>query len=144
MENWESCSSKLNQSDSLIFWLHSKFAKCIHNPIYCIHNSAQNYQITAGQASFKIYKFVSFCTAPGMSFSMRTTDVEFEVAFTIFAILYLGHKDVHDCPRQLKTSDQGWTVMNILKALIQNCKMLNATSNSTSVVLTENDIPRAA
>ena len=34
--------------------------------------------------------------------------------------------------------------MNILKALIQNCKMANATSNSTSVVLTENDIPGAA
>ena len=31
--------------------------------------------------------------------------------------------------------------MNVLKALIQNCKMANATSNSTSVVLTENDIP---
>ena len=34
--------------------------------------------------------------------------------------------------------------MNILKALIQNCKMANATSNSTSVVLTDNDIPGAA
>ena len=34
--------------------------------------------------------------------------------------------------------------MNILKALIQNCKMANATSNSTSVVLTENDTPGAA
>ena len=34
--------------------------------------------------------------------------------------------------------------MNVLKALIQNCEMANATSNSTSVVPTENDIPRAA
>ena len=34
--------------------------------------------------------------------------------------------------------------MNVLKALIQNCKMANATSNSTSVVPTENDIPGAA
>ena len=33
--------------------------------------------------------------------------------------------------------------MNVLKALTQNCKMANATSNSTSVVLTENDIPRS-
>ena len=30
------------------------------------------------------------------------------------------------------------------KTLIQNCRMVNATSNSTSVVLTENDIPGAA
>ena len=29
--------------------------------------------------------------------------------------------------------------MNVLKALIQKCKMANATSNSTSVVPTEND-----
>ena len=28
--------------------------------------------------------------------------------------------------------------------LMQNCKMANATSNSTAVVLTENDFPRAA
>ena len=34
--------------------------------------------------------------------------------------------------------------MNVLKALIQNCKMANATSNSTAVVLTEDDIPGAA
>ena len=33
--------------------------------------------------------------------------------------------------------------MNVLKALIENCKMTNATSNSTSVILTENDIPGA-
>ena len=33
--------------------------------------------------------------------------------------------------------------MNILMAQIQNCKMVNATSNSTSVVLIENDIPGA-
>ena len=44
----------------------------------------------------------------------------------------------------LKTSDRGWTVLNLLKALIQNCKMANATSNSTAVVLTENNIPGAA
>ena len=31
--------------------------------------------------------------------------------------------------------------MDVLKALMQNCKMANATSNSTSVFLTENDIP---
>ena len=29
-------------------------------------------------------------------------------------------------------------------ALMQNCKMANASSNYTAVVLTENDIPRAA
>ena len=34
--------------------------------------------------------------------------------------------------------------MNVLEALIQICKMANATLNSKSVVLTENDIPRAA
>ena len=34
--------------------------------------------------------------------------------------------------------------MNVLKALIQNYKMVSATSNSTSVVLTENNIPGAA
>ena len=34
--------------------------------------------------------------------------------------------------------------MNVLKSIIQNCKMANATSNSTSVVLTDNDIPGAA
>ena len=34
--------------------------------------------------------------------------------------------------------------MNGIKALIQNYKMANATSNSTSVVLTENDILEAA
>ena len=34
--------------------------------------------------------------------------------------------------------------MNVLKALIQNCKMANAISNSMAVVLTKNDIPRAA
>ena len=34
--------------------------------------------------------------------------------------------------------------MNVVKALMQNCKMANATSNSTSVVLTENDIPGTA
>ena len=34
--------------------------------------------------------------------------------------------------------------MSVLMALMQNCKMANATSNSTSVVLTENDIPGAA
>ena len=34
--------------------------------------------------------------------------------------------------------------MNVLKALIQNCKMANVTSNSTSVVPTENDIAGAA
>ena len=51
---------------------------------------------------------------------------------------------VHDCPDELKTSDRGWTVVNVLKALIQNCKMANAISNSTSVVLTDNDIPGAA
>ena len=35
--------------------------------------------------------------------------------------------------------------MNVLKALIENCKMTNTTctSNSASVVLTENDIPGA-
>ena len=27
----------------------------------------------------------------------------------------------------LKTSDRGWTVLNVLKALMQNCKMANAT-----------------
>ena len=34
--------------------------------------------------------------------------------------------------------------MNVLKALIQNREMANTTSNSTSVVLTENDVPGAA
>ena len=34
--------------------------------------------------------------------------------------------------------------MSVLKALIENCKMANAASNSTFVVLTENDIPGAA
>ena len=33
--------------------------------------------------------------------------------------------------------------MNVLKALIQNFKMANTTSNSTSVVLAENNIPGA-
>ena len=32
----------------------------------------------------------------------------------------------------------------MLMALIQNCKMANASSNSMAVVLTENDIPGAA
>ena len=43
----------------------------------------------------------------------------------------------------LKTSDRGWTGMSILMALIQNCRMANASSNSTAVVFTENDIPGA-
>ena len=34
--------------------------------------------------------------------------------------------------------------MKVLKALIQNGEMANNTSNSTSVVLTENDVPGAA
>ena len=34
--------------------------------------------------------------------------------------------------------------MNVLKALIQNCKMANAFSNSTIVIHAENDIPGAA
>ena len=35
--------------------------------------------------------------------------------------------------------------MSILMSLMQNCKMANyASSNSTAVVLTENDIPGAA
>ena len=34
--------------------------------------------------------------------------------------------------------------MSVLPALMQNCKMANASSNSTAVVLTENDIPGAA
>ena len=34
--------------------------------------------------------------------------------------------------------------MNVFKVLTQNSKMANATSNSTSVVLTENDIPGTA
>ena len=34
--------------------------------------------------------------------------------------------------------------MDILMALMQNCKMVNATSNSTAIVLTENDIPGVA
>ena len=34
--------------------------------------------------------------------------------------------------------------MSVLVALMQNCKMVKATLNSTAVVLTENDIPGAA
>ena len=34
--------------------------------------------------------------------------------------------------------------MSVLPVLMQNCKMANASSNSTAVVLTENDIPGAA
>ena len=34
--------------------------------------------------------------------------------------------------------------MSVLMALMQNCKMANASSNYTAVVLTENDIPRTA
>ena len=57
--------------------------------IHRIHNGAQNHQVEAGQASsFEFYKFASFQAAPGMSFSVRTTDVEFEVAFAILQ-LYL-------------------------------------------------------
>ena len=44
----------------------------------------------------------------------------------------------------LKTSDRGWTGTSVLMALIQNCKMANASSKSTAVVLTVNDIPGAA
>ena len=44
----------------------------------------------------------------------------------------------------LKTLERGWTAMSILKALMQNCKMANGTSNFTAVVLTEDDIPGAA
>ena len=44
----------------------------------------------------------------------------------------------------LKTSDRGWTGTSVLMALMQNCKMANGSSNSTAVVLTENDIPGAA
>ena len=72
--------------------------------------------------------------------------VEFEVAFAIlqFCIRALRTFMTVQADCGLKTSDRGWTVMNVLKALMQNCKMANATSNSTSVVLTENDIPGAA
>ena len=34
--------------------------------------------------------------------------------------------------------------MSVLMALMQNCKMASASSNSMAVVLTENDIPGAA
>ena len=34
--------------------------------------------------------------------------------------------------------------MSVLMALMQNCKMTNATSNSMAVVLAETDIPGAA
>ena len=34
--------------------------------------------------------------------------------------------------------------MSVLMALMQNCKMANASSNSAAVILIENDIPRAA
>ena len=44
----------------------------------------------------------------------------------------------------LKTSDRGWIGMSVLMALMQNCKMASASSNSMAVVLTENDIPGAA
>ena len=33
--------------------------------------------------------------------------------------------------------------MSVLMALMQNCKMVSTTSNSTAVVLPENDIPGA-
>ena len=50
-----------------------------------------------------------------MSFSVWTTDVEFEVAFAILQFcIYWGLKDVHDCPGRLKTSDRGWTVTNMV------------------------------
>ena len=46
------------------------------DPIHRIHNDVQNHQVEAGQASsFKFCKFASFLAAPGMSFSVRTTDV---------------------------------------------------------------------
>ena len=44
---------------------------------------------------------------------------------------------------RLKMSDRRWTEMSILMALMQNCKMVNTSLNSTAVVLTENDIPGA-
>ena len=34
--------------------------------------------------------------------------------------------------------------MSVLKALTQNCKIANAISNSTAVVVTKNNIPEAA
>ena len=70
----------------------SVFCRCIHR----IHNGAQNHQIEAGQASsFKFCKFASFKADPGMPFSVRTTDVEFEVAF---AILQFCIRALNDCP----------------------------------------------
>ena len=76
-----------------------------------------------------------------MSFSVRTIHVEFEIAFAILQFCIRVLTTFMTTPGGLKTSDRGWTVMNVLKALMQSCKMANATSNSTSGVLTENDIP---
>ena len=79
-----------------------------------------------------------------MSFSVRTTDVEFEVAFAILQLYIRALRPFMTVqPRSDVFSPPGQSC-NVLKALIQNCKMANATSNSTSVVLTENDTPGAA
>ena len=77
-----------------------------------------------------------------MSFSVRTTDVEFDVAFAILQFCIRALRTFMTVQPDLRSSV--WTVMNVLEALIQNFKMANATSNSTSVVPTENDIPATA
>ena len=57
----------------------------MHGFIHRIHNGAKNHQVEAGQASS--FKFASLRLSKqllhGMSFSVRTTDVKFEVAFAI-------------------------------------------------------------
>ena len=56
-------------------------------------------------------------------------------------ILFNGLIAIHRIHNgELKTSDRGWATMSVLT---QNCKMANASSHSTAVVLAENGIQGA-
>ena len=59
--------------------------------------------------------------------------VPFAIGSSIFILMAIHrihngaqNHQVEPSPGGLKTSDRDWTVMNVLKALIQNCKMANA------------------
>ena len=68
--------------------------------IHRIHNGAQ-------ATKLRLDRLLSFAglrlskAAPGISFSVRTTAVEFEEAFAILQLRNKGHKDARACPTSI-------------------------------------------
>ena len=69
--------------------------------IHRIHNGAQATKLRLDRLLLSFAGLRLSKAAPGISFSVRTTAVEFEEAFAILQLRNKGHKDARACPTSI-------------------------------------------